>query len=190
MCNGNSDQCKAVSDALASIKTAAGKLQEGSDGRNRLEKVLSFYGDEGKKNGVNVAFGDLKGKAEANTSTSSILGFHKTTTITFDLNQMHHDFSAGSRNESAENAGTVGHERQHGVDQRASGMPHGLAGYTASEANAFATQSYVSQGLGVKSAYGLWDPNWSPDAAEKNRQDSINSNAVRDATNTCKDGGC
>jgi hypothetical protein len=144
-----------------------------------------------KKNGVVVKFGDLQGKAEANTGTSSILGFHKTTTITFDLSKIHHDFSASGRNEAGETAAITGHEGQHGIDQR-EGVPRGgLANTTAEEGRAFTTgQGYVSEGLGFKSAYGIWDPSWPADQAQGNRQNAIDDMATKTAVEECKDGGC
>jgi hypothetical protein len=44
---------------LDNVQKAANALKQGSDERKPLEKVLSFYGKEGDKNGVKVAFGDL-----------------------------------------------------------------------------------------------------------------------------------
>jgi RHS repeat-associated protein len=195
VCQGNTDQCKAIQTALQNVQKAADTLAKGTDAQKKeaaaLQKVLGFYGDEGKKNGVVVKFGDLKGKAEANTGTSSIFGLHKTTTVTFDLNQVHHDFSVGGRDEAGETAALTAHEGQHGVDQR-EGLPQrGLANTTAEENRAFTTgQGYVSEGLGFKSAYGIWDPGWPSDEAQENRESAIGYNAEKAAEQECKDGGC
>jgi len=79
---------------------------------------------------------------------------------------------------------------QHVVDQR-SGIPqHGLANTIAEETRAFTTQSYVNQSLGVKSAYGIWDPSWPADKAEANRQSAVSDVAKQDAEDECKDHGC
>ena len=195
VCSGNTDQCNAIQGALQNVQKAADVLAKGNDQQKKeaaaLQKVVGFYGDEGKKNGVVVKFSDLQGKAEANTGTSSILGFHKTTTITFDLNQVHHDFSSGGRNEAGETAALTAHEGQHGIDQR-EGLPQrGMANTAAEENRAFTTgQGYVSEGLGFKSAYGIWDPSWSEGEAQENRQSAIEYNAGKAAEQECKDGGC
>jgi RHS repeat-associated protein len=195
VCKGNEDQCKAVRDALQNVQKAADTLAKGNDQQKKeaaaLQKVLGFYGAETKKNGVVVKFDDLKGKAEANTGTSSIFGFHKTTTITIDLSQVHHDFGSGGRDESGETAALTVHEGQHGVDQR-EGLPQrGLANATAEEGRAFTTgQGYVSEGLGFKSAYGIWDPSWPADKAQGNRQSAIDDWAQKTAEDECNDGGC
>jgi RHS repeat-associated protein len=158
VCNGTSDQCKAIKSALDNVQKAANALKQGSDERKALEKVLSFYGKEGDKNSVKVAFRDLKGKAEAETSTSrSFFGLgSKTTTITFDLNQIHHDFSVGGHDEPAETAAVTAHEGQHGINGRQNGVSNGRAAIFLDELGAFRTQSYVNFGLDVDSAYGLW----------------------------------
>ena len=130
--------------------------------------------------------------AEANTGTSSVLGFHKSTTITFDLNQAHRDFSTGGRSEVGETAGTAAHEGQHGIDQR-EGLPQrGFDATRAGESNAFTTQGYVSEGLGFKSAYGIWDPSWPADKADSLRNEAIEENATDAATKECapENGGC
>jgi hypothetical protein len=170
-------------------------LGKGNDQQKKeaaaLKTVLGFYGDEGKKNGVVVKFGDLKGKAEANTGTSSILGFHKTTTVTFDLGQIHHDFGSGGRNEGGETAAVTAHEGQHGIDQKEGVPQRGLENITALENHAFTTgQGYVSEGLGFKSAYGIWDPSWPADKAQGNRQSAIDDLAKKTAEEECKNGGC
>ena len=158
-----------------------------------MERVLKFYGKEGQKNGVDVKFGGLNGKAEANTGTarSGFLALHQTTTITFDLDQMHHDFGIPGRNEEGETAAVAAHEGQHGIDQKA-GLPQGgLPNTTAGERRAFTTgQGYVSEGLGFKSAYGIWDPSWPADKAEGNRQNAIDGVAKKAAENECEEGGC
>jgi RHS repeat-associated protein len=158
VCNGTADQCKTIKAALENVQKAANNLQDGSKERKALEKVLGFYGKEDEKNGVKVAFGDLKGKAEADTSTSrSFFGLgSKTTTITFDLNQIHHDFSVGGRDDPTETAAVTAHEGEHGIDQRINGMPRSRGQEFLGELHSFTTQSYVNFGLGVDSAYGLW----------------------------------
>ena len=56
------------------------------------------------------------------------------------------------------------------------GMPRTRDQYMTTETNAFTNQSYVNQGLGTNSAYGLWMTNWDPAQAEALRQSSIEEN--------------
>ena len=117
-----------------------------------MKKVVKFYGREGKNNGVTVKIGNAGG-ANANTATRG-----GKTTITLDLTQMAAVFghrSDGS-NLSTETAATVAHEGQHGIDEKANGMPQNRAQEKAYEVKAFTTQSFVNHGLGVNSAYGVW----------------------------------
>lgn len=75
-------------DALATIKAAAGKLEEGSDERNKLQAVLDKYGDEGEKNKVFIKFG-AAGGFPADESTSLFGG---KSTITFDMKMINNMF--------------------------------------------------------------------------------------------------
>ena len=174
-------------------QAAANNLKAGSKELKALQGVLKFYGKEGEKNGVNVSFGTLNGNAEAQTTQHMALGFIPTKSIDvkFDLGQMKKDF--GGRNdvsESSENAGIVAHEGQHGVNARENGWSHGFDATKADEASAFRTQSDVNQGLGTRSAYGLWNPSWKSNEAESNRDQSIDKNADDAARNDCENGGC
>jgi len=187
VCQGSTDQCKAIQTALANVQSAANNLKAGSKEQKTLEKILKFYGPEGKKNGVTVKFGSLGGQEEAHTGTTSFLGLFKRTTITFDLNQIQKDFS--NRNENAEAAGISAHEGQHGLDQRLFGMAKNRAQENATEINAFGAQSFVSQGLGVNSAYGLWNTSWPASNAEALRQQAIESNAQKATDLWCSLGG-
>jgi hypothetical protein len=160
LCVGSTEQCATIKTALDNLQKAAQNLEEGSKERQALDKVLNFYGKEGAKNGVNVKFGDLKGKAEAQTRTNS----RKSTTITFDLSSMQKDF--GNRTDGVDRdtefAAIVTHEGAHGLYGREHNPDRTLGDYKTNETNSFTQQSYVSQGLNTVSAYGLWNPSWTP----------------------------
>ena len=153
ICNG--DQCKQVADALDAIKKAAASDSLTKDQKAALQKVIGFYGDAGKDNKVRIdAASGSSGKNNGGTSTSN-----GRTTITLDLS--HWDAKGAPLNGGSpdtEKAGTVAHEGEHGVQQKAHGMPTSNGQEFTGEQQAFQVQSYVNQGLGATSAYGLWTP--------------------------------
>jgi hypothetical protein len=80
----------------------------------------------------------------------------------------------------------MGHEMQHGIDQRA-GVNQGntRADSKARELRGFTTQSFINQGLGVDSVYKIWTVQGGRNDAE------IESNAERGANVQCQNaGGC
>jgi hypothetical protein len=182
VCSGSSAQCTVISSALTKTADAAGKLPAGSTEQKALNKVLKLYGKEGVKNGVSVKFSN---DTFANTTMSK----SQQVTISFNPTQMHNAFAGRSdgSQESVESAGTVAHEGQHGVDDRARGrMAETTSEVAKTEHNAFTTQSYVNQGEGTPSAYGLWRPGMS----DADRADSINQNAAAATALDCAGGGC
>jgi hypothetical protein len=99
------------------------------------------------------------------------------------MKKMNADFSKSS-SPDAEKAATAAHEGEHGIQQRAEGMPHSLIGDFRDEFGAYHVQSYVNQGLGVDSVYGVWDKTSGWDANQ------AASYAYGEAVEYCKDGGC
>ncbi len=184
VCEGQEAECKQIRQGIADARIAMNSFQSGSAERASIQAVLDFYGDEGKKNGVVVKFGDLsKEGAYADTNKG------KVTTITFDLAAIHHDLGTSrgvSNEERTATAEIVGHEGQHGLN--------GATPYQTyfqrinEEVRAYRTQSYIAQGLGVNSAFGVWYTNWltgTPRSIERARQEKI-FNAARDNA----DGSC
>jgi hypothetical protein len=166
------------------VRKADANLKVGSKDRNRLDKVLSFYGAEGQKNGVNVNFAKLDG-AVGQTSTSSFLGtgLFKTTTITFDTKALT-DFGDAGKGES------VAHEGTHGVDQRANGMGSTRFENMDTEYHAFQSEAAVDRGLGVATESDGDRPVWAPGMSEADSVHAMRENA-RDATDLdCKEDGC
>jgi len=182
-CSGSKDQCAAIKGALDVVRKADANLKEGSKERTRLDKVLSFYGAEGQKNGVNVNFGKLDG-AVGQTGTSSFFGFFKTTTITFDSGAISKFADAGKGE-------TVAHEGTHGVDQREGETgtnPYARAFY--GEVHAYQSESYVDQGLGVRTESDGNNPVWAPGMSGDQSAEAIRQNAKANADQDCKGGGC
>lgn len=170
-----------VSAALTKIGDAATKLGAGSKGQKALNAVTKLFGKEGQKNGVSVKFSN-KGFASTDSDGNKI-------TITFNSTAMHNAFSGRSdgSQESVENGGTVAHEGQHGVDDRARRRgPESRAELIHTERNAYRTQSYVNQGEGIPSAYGVW----SPGINDASRTQAINQSAAGSVAADCAGGVC
>ncbi len=96
------------------------------------------------------------------------------------------EFRTDGSQETVENGAVVAHEGQHGVDDRARGTGTTTRGQVVqTERNAYRTQSYVNQGEGVPSAYGLWHPGIS----DADRTQAVNENAANSVAVDCS-GGC
>ena len=188
-CNGSKEQCGAIKNALNLIKTADASFKAGSSERGRLDKVLSFYGSEGQKNGVSIGFANLGGSTNAETDSKSFLGtgLFKTTSITFDLGSMKSNFG---NQYATESAGTVAHEGTHGVDGMEVGPPQTKRDFLATEFKAYQSQALVAQGLGVNSAYGVWDTGWDPKKASAYSLEAVGVNAKANADADCAGGAC
>jgi RHS repeat-associated protein len=186
VCSGSKDQCAAIQTGLNLAKAAQDKLGADSKGGKAIGKVLSFYGAAGEKNGVNVSFGTLKGGAEGQAS----MGANGQINIKFDLGAIS-KASVGSMPGTSitERAGTEIHEGTHGVDERAMGHnPENRHEELGTERNAYRTESYVYQGLGVGTPSGLWSPSWSAGTAEQNRNAAIEDGAQRSTAVACSQG--
>jgi uncharacterized protein RhaS with RHS repeats len=173
-CGGTKSQCASFKAWLANVRKAADSFKDGSKQRGALEKILSFYGSDIDKNGVNVGFAKLdKG-------------------VTFDPDQMHDIFGSAKdpKSKEAEDAGDVAHEGQHGVDRKERGDTHGFNAVKEDERRAYYSQSYVNEGLNVKSQAGIWDPNWRPSTADFMRDLAVELNAQENAVADCANGGC
>lgn len=152
ICKGSNEDCGAVQVALENIKQAARKLSSSDANKSAaLQRVATFYGDPGKKNGVVVQIGEAGGNM-GNATTG-----RRGTTITLDTPRISATFADRGDGSTvvAETSAIVAHEGQHGIDQRAKGMPNTRATEKAQELGAFTTQGLVNEGLGVNSAYGI-----------------------------------
>jgi RHS repeat-associated protein len=184
-CGDNDQECQVnrqqFRDALATIKTAAGKLDEGSDERNKLQGVLDKYGDEGEKNKVFIKFG-AAGGFPADESTSLFGG---RSTITFDMKMINNMFNTNESINPDYKASTgwgeiVAHEGAHMLDKFMFGNPVNRNGALRTEVNAFDTQSFVPKALNLQSQWGLWNPGWKEADRETMRKAAVQSEAQRD----------
>jgi RHS repeat-associated protein len=183
LCKGDKTQCGVVHTALDLAKTAAGKLPQGSKEWKALEKSIAAYGKEGVANGVVVKFGDLKGTMESGTSTTAD---RKTTTVTFDLNQMAKDF-AHAPSPADEVTGTVAHEGAIAGDQRANGEPTSKADVVREETAGATAEAGVHEGLGSREqSWGLWDPAWKPAEARGKMDQGIKREVNAGVDEVCR----
>ncbi|MBD8900352.1 RHS repeat-associated core domain-containing protein [Rhodanobacter sp. DHG33] len=179
VCTGKTDQCERVATALQEISQAASSLPAGSSGQKDLQQIISFYGAEGVKNGVSVAFSSIKGTALANTLTQKSGFFTRAKAkITLDLNKIDSipDRNDGS-SKAIEFAASIAHEGRHGINGMSSSVPETIKRpqELEDERQAYTSQGYVNEGLGVRSAYGIWnigDAQLNGDAIERAAQSS------------------
>jgi RHS repeat-associated protein len=181
ICTGSYSTCEDIKTALQDIRTAAGKLKNGSSEQNSLGAILNRFGGEGTENGVVVKFGQ-----NPNNDIGGTVGGIDAhgVTITFDLSRAHHDFG----NHYKEGlAGAVAHEGRHADDRLTEGAARNKGEALATERRAFRDQSSVFKGnVNTDSVYHLWDTSWAPDEAESKRAASIESNAQSAANGWCK----
>jgi RHS repeat-associated protein len=186
VCSGSKEQCAQIQDGLNLARAAMNKLGANSKEGKAIGAVLKFYGAAGEKNGVGVSFGKLA----QGTLGETTAGAHGTVNIKFDLGQIN-SFASGSMPGTfwVERSATEIHEGRHGVDDRVAGHgPENRREEMQTERNAYRTQSYVYQGLGVDTRLGLWSPSWSPANAEQNRNAAIEEGAQRSTDAACAQG--
>ena len=176
-CAGTKEQCGAIRDALAAIRAADAKLKAGTSGRAMLDKALTVYGDEGKKNGVQIDFNQKDPGALGSTSTKNGI-----TTISFGKDAL-------SNMQQAGNGETVAHEGTHGVDQRKEGMPQTFWQLFGTEYHAYQAESAVDKSLGVRNETDE-HPAWFPGISPQQRTTNITRDAYSNACYDVNGGPC
>jgi hypothetical protein len=150
LCNG--DECKQVKQALKTISKAANSKRLDPAQRAALKAVVGFYGKAKADNGVTVNTGNAAAGANGGTHTAD-----GRTTISLQLSNWddpNANLNGGSA--KAEKGATVAHEGEHGIQQKAAGMPGSPEQEFQGEQQAYKVQSDVNEGLNKKSAYGIW----------------------------------
>jgi RHS repeat-associated protein len=182
-CTGTTAQCAGLKKAYEQAQAAANSKDLTANQRAAVQRVLKFLGRPGEVNGVVATFARTDAGTTGNTDVEKQFG-RLITTITLNPTK----FAALDSESRAE---TFVHEGRHGVDDAGRGRgPETWAEELTTERNAYGVQSFVSQGSGVASRWGLWDPAWSSPQAEINRQKAIETNAQKSAKAACADGGC
>lgn len=169
-CSGTTQLCARLKKAYEQAQAAA-KSQDLTDKqRGAIQQVLEFLGPPGRANGVVVEFAATDAGTTSNTDVEKPFG-KLITTITLNPTK----FSAFDTESEAE---TFIHEGSYGVDDAARGRnPETWVEELTTERNAYRVQSFVSQGSGVASRWGLWDPTLSSPQSEISRQKAIETNA-------------
>jgi RHS repeat-associated protein len=181
ICTGTKPQCQAVADALIKARAALESKDLSKEQRAALNKVVSTFGKAGDEHdGVTISIGKTQSKkaiaeAHSHKDENGLLR----TDITFNSKGF------GSLN-TTEVAGTLVHERSHGIDGIANGNmdPQTKKQEFASELRAYNVESYVPKGLGV-SFPGLWNPNWAADSAEASRFTGVFTGAIASTSDWC-----
>jgi hypothetical protein len=178
--------CALVKEALTNIQEAIKSGNLTKKEAAELNKVVSFYGKEGKDNGVTVTFqkaGDTVG------GTSTVDG---RTTVTLSLKDALSNPVNSQKGASPDTqaAADVAHEGEHGVQQQAEGMPQNKAQEKAGEVDAYTVESYVNKGLQDDSS--MWSPK--AGAAIWSNKKGFSASAVDDFANQstavwCQAGG-
>jgi RHS repeat-associated protein len=151
-CDGNSEDCDTIEKAIQRVRDAAANLPKGSEEQKRAEAVAKMYGKADQKNGVVVKVSTVQNNAVAQTGTARPF-IRQVTTVTVDLGIARTNFGGHF---DTELAAIMGHEMQHGIDQRAGLEKNNRDAEKAMELRAFTTQSFINQGLGVDSVYRVW----------------------------------
>src|ERR1022692_500765 len=194
-CDGTKAFCARVKAAYGQTQKAAAAAEKGSDQQKQQNKVLTFLGKPGEANNVSIKPGSLSagelGKADTSTSTDLLGNRHTSTQITLDFNQADTTAKLNRRTplwgtEPQDDAGVLGHEGTHGVDQFPLWRnPETRTQEHATEMNAYRNLSYIYGELGFKS---MLDAGLSADT-EAQRNQAISAGADRSTAAWCEEGG-
>jgi RHS repeat-associated protein len=169
--------CSDFDQAHAEIKKASGAYSSHSAEGKAFAQVLAYYGEKGAVSSSGQSVYIQEGATSlGNPAEIGHNGFTGSDTITFDFSQ----FKAPNGGSVVEMAASVAHEGVHGVDdgvRRSMHMKETPDTVLSTERNAYRLQSFVNQGLGANSTYGLWRSDWPADQVEPNREASIEFNA-------------
>jgi RHS repeat-associated protein len=177
-CNGSDADCKKVEAAYNQAVAAAANKNLSKDERTAINNVLTFLGKPGEKNGVSVVFAATAKGSAADTDTTKQFG-QTFTMITFNPQKI----AGMDANALSE---TFIHEGTHGLNDFPLGHnPSTQAQEMGTEMNAYTNQSYVAEGLGVASRWGVW----SPGITDANRQKAIKDGAQKSTRIWCQNGG-
>ncbi len=180
-CAGTAAQCNQMAAAYQWAALAAWKSDSKLTQKQRdaIKSVLKFLGKPGDANGVVVKFGVTPPRTDGTTNTQTNAGG------TFTTIKLTNAITGYSQTAAAE---VLVHEGQHGVDDFPSGHnPATHAERLATERRAYRTESYVPEGLGIESEFGLWNPMWPGDKDEQYRNEAVESGA-QDSTTSAETG--
>lgn len=141
VCTSGPQNCDRIDKAIAAIGTAASNLPSDTYEQQTVQQSADFFGKPWQNNGVTV--GDQQDpSAGGGTGTSG-----GKTTVTIDV--------AGFKT-TPDLAASLGHEGDHGSEQKKFGMPTSESQELGGEKRASTTEALVYKGLGVDSPRGTW----------------------------------
>lgn len=159
-CSGvNADEdCKQIDAAVNDVATARNNLPQDSLERAALDATLNLLGTPNDGNNTNIVLTDdpnIVGQA---------LTVDGVTTITLNLANINGANSAAAERLNIlgfgdlrlELGSVVAHEANHGVMERAHGMPQNAAQEFGFELQAYRTQAIFHMGHGVNSVFAYW----------------------------------
>lgn len=176
-CEGGKAACAAVAKQVGNIAKAAEALPQGSEGRQALARISSFFGKPGEANGVVVkADADLGGVADGRARIDSGV-----VTIRVD-SQGITERSGSAAPDVLANA--LVHEGSHGVDQkRAGSMTYSRSELHQGEVRAYQAQGSYAQGSG-RDVFGMLKSDGSVDGAQ------VQDLARQSVQLACQTGAC
>jgi RHS repeat-associated protein len=172
-CVGSKDDCRLLADAMGKLAEAAANGSLSQSQQKALTAVQNFYGAPDEKNGVTVQIGD-KGSLPGSVGGTSTQG--NETNIGIRADTIANGEGKDTQKFQDRFASTVAHEGQHGLDQRANGMPKNRADEKASEVRAYTSEAALFQGLNSGFGPWLWTPErgLQPGGIERSAENSTN----------------
>lgn len=135
------DNCKKIDAAIAAIGEAAKNLPSNTYEQQTVQSVSDFYGAPGEDNGVTIS-----NETDPSRGGGTVTVDGKTS-ITIDVVAF---------GKTPDLAAALGHEGDHGAEQRLFGMPQSEEQEMAGETRASTTEALVYKGLGLDSPRGTW----------------------------------
>jgi RHS repeat-associated protein len=132
--------CDAVRAGLKAVRSAM-RASSNREARSALGAVLRMYGKEGKANGVVVKSIDV-GMASTETKGG-------TTTISVNVSEINRQADMRATSHDVAMGAQLSHEGQHGLDQRADGMPATKSEEMSGERRAATTEARAWQVMGT-----------------------------------------
>jgi RHS repeat-associated protein len=190
VCKGTRSQCNKVKKFYGKIKDAQSKFSKTSRQYRALGVVLNYLKSPGEDNGVTVAVVGMSGKSSSGDAKNNLirLDLRKILTLGKGYAKYNNSHSTGYVTDVL-GAGELAHESQHELDARDAGgvlgvtFPANEAQDRVTEINAYTTESYVGQGLGV------WNGLWSPGITRSQLNENIINSAGQSVQEWCNEGG-
>jgi hypothetical protein len=159
-----------------------GSASHSAEGK-AFSEALGYYGEKDAKNSSgNSVYIKQGATSTGNPAEIGHNSFTGSDTVTFDFNQI----KSNGGVPLVEMAATVGHEGQHGEDdaaRRKAGTSESVTTVKSTEENAYRLQSFVYQGLGTNSPYGLWRSDWPTNEVEQRRGAAVDKYSDLSAKN-------